>query len=261
MENIQLDIDRAGVALLTLHRPDVLNVLNVPLIEEVSAVLEELAVDERVKALVITGSGRGFCAGADLGSVGQGGASGDSIGEMVASIMQSHFNPMMERLYHFPRPVVCAVNGIAAGGGAAIALCGDIVLASSDAGLKFVQVQQLGIVADLGANWLLPRIVGRARALGACLLGDTLKAGQLQEWGLVWECLEPAELLPRAGEIALRLGQVPSETVFATRTLVDAAAQQSFTTVLERERLAQRELCDLPVFSESVARFLSKKEE
>ncbi|NCF17156.1 MAG: enoyl-CoA hydratase [Haliea sp.] len=258
MENIQLDVDDQGTALLTLNRPDVLNVLNAALIEEVSAVLGELAADERVRALVLTGSGRGFCAGADLGSIGQGGASGESIGEMVASLMQSHFNPMMEHLYHFPRPVVCAVNGIAAGGGAALALCGDIVLASQDAGLKFVQVQQLGIVADLGANWLLPRIAGRARALGACLLGDTLKAAQLQEWGLVWECLEPTDLLPRAKEIALRLGQVPSETVVATRTLVDAATQQPFPAVLERERLAQGELCDLPVFSESVARFFSK---
>lgn len=139
-----------------------------------------------------------------------------------------------------------------------MALCGDVVLASREAGLKFVQVQQLGIAADLGANWLLPRIAGRSRALGACLLGETLWAGQLREWGLAWECVEPDELLPRAREIALRLSGVPPETITATRQMVDDATQKSFSDLLERERLAQRELCDLPVFSQSVANFFAK---
>jgi 2-(1,2-epoxy-1,2-dihydrophenyl)acetyl-CoA isomerase len=228
------------------------------LLEDLCQVLRELATDEKLKALVVTGRGRGFCAGADLSGVGQGAAPGDSIGQMVSAQMQSHFNPAMELLYHFPRPTVCAINGIAAGGGAAMALCADIVLASRDASLKFVQVQALGIVADLGANWLLPRIAGRSRALGACLLGDSLKAEQLQEWGLVWECVDADQLLPRALEVGSRLAAVPAATVLATRKIVDAAGESSFSAALEQERLAQRELCDLPVFSDSVARFLSR---
>ena len=258
MQNIEITIDQQGVALLTLNRPEVLNALNVPLLDDLCQALRQLATDEKLKALVVTGRGRGFCAGADLSAVGQGAAPGDSIGQMVSAQMQSHFNPAMELLYHFPRPTVCAINGIAAGGGAAIALCADIVLASRDASLKFVQVQALGIVADLGANWLLPRIAGRSRALGACLLGDSLKAAQLQEWGLVWECVDADQLLPRALEVGSRLAAVPAATVLATRQIIDAAGKSSFTAALEQERLAQRELCDLPVFSESVARFMSQ---
>ena len=258
MQNIEITIDQQGVALLALNRPEVLNALNVPLLDDLCQALRQLATDEKLKALVVTGRGRGFCAGADLSAVGQGAAPGDSIGQMVSAQMQSHFNPAMELLYHFPRPTICAINGIAAGGGAAIALCADIVLASRDASLKFVQVQALGIVADLGANWLLPRIAGRSRALGACLLGDSLKAEQLQEWGLVWECVDADQLLPRALEVGSRLAAVPAATVLATRQIIDAAGKSSFTAALEQERLAQRELCDLPVFSESVARFMSQ---
>ena len=258
MQNIEITIDQQGVALLTLNRPEVLNALNVPLLDDLCQALRQLATDEKLKALVVTGRGRGFCAGADLSAVGQGAAPGDSIGQMVSAQMQSHFNPAMELLYHFPRPTICAINGIAAGGGAAIALCADIVLASRDASLKFVQVQALGIVADLGANWLLPRIAGRSRALGACLLGDSLKAPQLQEWGLVWECVDADQLLLRALEVGSRLAAVPAATVLATRQIIDAAGKSSFTAALEQERLAQRELCDLPVFSESVARFMSQ---
>lgn len=258
MQNIEITIDQQGVALLSLNRPEVLNALNVPLLDDLCQALRELAADEKLKALVVTGRGRGFCAGADLSALGQGAAPGDSIGQMVSAQMQSHFNPAMELLYHFPRPTICAINGIAAGGGAAIALCADIVLASRDASLKFVQVQALGIVADLGANWLLPRIAGRSRALGACLLGDSLKAAQLQEWGLVWECVDADQLLPRALEVGSRLAAVPAATVLATRQIIDAAGKSSFTAALEQERLAQRELCDLPVFSESVARFMSQ---
>jgi 2-(1,2-epoxy-1,2-dihydrophenyl)acetyl-CoA isomerase len=258
MQNIEITIDQQGVALLSLNRPEVLNALNVPLLDDLCQALRELAADEKLKALVVTGRGRGFCAGADLSALGQGAAPGDSIGQMVSAQMQSHFNPAMELLYHFPRPTICAINGIAAGGGAAIALCADIVLASRDASLKFVQVQALGIVADLGANWLLPRIAGRSRALGACLLGDSLKAAQLQEWGLVWECVDADQLLSRAMEVGSRLAAVPAATVLATRQIIDAAGKSSFTAALEQERLAQRELCDLPVFSESVARFMSQ---
>ena len=140
---------------------------------------------------------------------------------------------------------------------AALALCADIVVASREAGLKFVQVQQLGIVADLGANWLLPRVVGRARAMAACLLGDTINAAQLLEWGLVVECVEADALLPRSMALGARLGGLPARTVLTTRRLIDDASHESYARILERERLAQQELCDLPIFAESVDKFLS----
>ena len=260
MVNINLTIDDNGIALLELNRPDVLNALNAPLMREFREALEAMATNKHVRALIITGSGRAFCAGADLGAdVIQGGASGESIGQAVADQMGREFNPMMEMLYAFPRPVISAVNGIAAGGGAGLALCADIVLASEKAALKVVQPQQLGIAGDLGVNWLLSRMSGRARALGLCLLGDTVPAATLNQWGLVWDCVAAEELLTRAKDIASRLATLPPETVLATRRLVDEASGDSFAESLEKERMLQKDLCDQPVFIDSVGKFLGRR--
>jgi 2-(1,2-epoxy-1,2-dihydrophenyl)acetyl-CoA isomerase len=234
-----------------------LNALNLALIQEVKTALTRLADDETVRALIITGHGRAFCAGADLGAntLSEEGE-GLSPGARVAEMMQREFNPMMEMIYAFPRPVITAVNGIAAGGGAGIALCSDLVLASEKAALKVVQAQQLGIVADLGANWLLQRIGGRARAMGACLLGDTIPVTTLKEWGLVWDVAPEDELLDRARDYARRLAAVPASTVLATRKLVDEASCTNFGQSLEDERQCQAELCDAPVFMNSVRKFM-----
>lgn len=258
MGNIQVTIDERGIAVLELNRPDVLNVLNAPLLTEMFDALGDLGSNDEVRALIVTGRGRGFCAGADLGGAAGTGDSAASLGEHISEMMLRQFNPVMQLLYEFPRPVISAINGIAAGGGAAIALCADIVVASHSAALKVVQVPYLGIVADLGANWLLPRIAGRSRALGACLLGDTLDASRLHEWGLVWECVDDEQLMEKAWEYAGRLAQVPSEAVLATRQLVDSAPHKTFAEILEGERQYQRQLCDAPFFVDSVSRFLEK---
>jgi 2-(1,2-epoxy-1,2-dihydrophenyl)acetyl-CoA isomerase len=258
LENIQVTIDDRGIAVLELNRPDVLNVLNAPLLTEMFGALKDLGNNDDVQVLIVTGRGRGFCAGADLGGMAGAGGSAGSLGEQVSEMMLRQFNPVMELLYEFPRPVISAINGIAAGGGAAIALCADIVLASHSAALKVVQVPYLGIVADLGANWLLPRIAGRSRALGACLLGDTFTASRLHEWGLVWECVADDQLMGQAREFAVRLAQVPAEAVVATRKLVDSAPHRTFAEILEGERQYQRQLCDAPFFVESANRFLGK---
>ena len=256
METIELTVDEQGIALLALNRPQVLNVLSIQLMSELRSALTELAADDGVRALILTGRGRGFCAGADLTALAAGATAGEKLGVAVSRAMLQHFNPMMQAIYQFPKPVVSAINGIAAGGGAGLALCADIVIAAESATLKLVQVQQLGIVADLGANWLLPRISGRSRAMGACLLGDTLPIAQLQDWGLVWECVEDERLLQRAQELAQRLAAVPAETVVATRRLVDECSDRGYVGMLEEERRCQEQLCDSPVLAESVARFL-----
>jgi len=258
MEYIVITINEQGVALLELNRPRILNVLNAQLMEEMSCALRELADDESVRALIVTGRGRGFCAGADLSHVSTDNAAGQTLGQAISRQMRDYFNPLMVLLYEFPRPVVSALNGIAAGGGAGIALCADIVLASSDASLKVVQVPKLGIVADLGVNWLLPRLGGRSRALGACLTGKAIDASQLLEWGLVWECIEAASLLERAHALAAELALLPPDTVIATRQLIDSAYDSNFVAALEAERVHQEKLCDAPVFNESVQRFLAR---
>ncbi len=256
MAFIEVTVDQQGIALLELNRPDVLNVMSEALLRELKDALEELAAREDVRALVVTGRGRGFCAGADLGTIDS--STVPSIGQWVSELMREHFNPAMDMLHAFPRPVISAVNGIAAGGGAALALCADIVLAADSAALKVVQVSQLGIVADLGANWFLPRMAGRSRALGACLLGETLPASQLLEWGLVWACVEQDKLLEEAKSIAAKLADLPSETIVATRKLIDAATQDSFSSTLEKERLCQETLCDQVFFTDAVASFMSR---
>ena len=261
METVKLAVDEEGIAVLELNRPASLNALNTPLMREVREALGAVAADPQARALIITGSGRAFCAGADLGvdTLREQGGERATIGEAVAREMAAEFNPMMDMIYNFPRPVVTAVNGIAAGGGAGLALCADVVLAAETAALKVVQPQQLGIVGDLGVNWLLLRLGGRARALGMCLLGDTVPAATLKEWGLVWDCVAPAHLMESARETARRLADIPPDTLLATRRLVDAGFSDSFGESLAKERVAQQTLCDLPVFLESVRKFRARR--
>lgn len=254
MTAIECSVDSDGIGLLVLNRPEALNALNRDLLEEARAALAAWADDSAVRALLITGRGRAFCAGADLKSLDRMDAS-VSPGESVARAMQARFNPLMVELYNFPKPVVVAVNGIAAGGGVGLALCADLVLASEQAAFKVVQVQQLGIAADLGANWLLQRAVGRSRAMAMCLLGATVPADQLLAFGAVAEVLAPDELLPRATECALALAAVPADAILATRRLVDEAPARSFEESLEDERGIQRELCDAPHFMAMVRAF------
>lgn len=244
MQNIVVTLDTDGIALLELNRPQVLNVLNRDLMSDFEQALAALATDVEVRALLVTGRGEGFCAGADLSDVSSEAIDAGvvRIGGLVAQLMQNYFNPMMQSLYGFPKPVICAVNGVAAGGGAAMALCADLVVVSTKASMKLVQVPQLGIVADLGANWLLPRLIGRGRALGACLLGETINADKLYEWGMVWELAAPQKLMHIARGYAVALANTNGQTVVATRELVDKAFSCSYTDMLEAERDMQASL-------------------
>lgn len=185
MAAIECSINQTGIALIELNRPDKLNPLSIPLVSELHERLNELAVDDSVKAVILTGRGKAFCAGLDLQDAIQRAGDDKQLASWVADNMREHFNPLGSAIFHFPKPVVSAINGRAAGGGAGLALCADIVIASGSAALRFVQVPNLGIAADLGANWTLSRVVGRARALSACLLGEKLEADSLAEWGLV----------------------------------------------------------------------------
>ncbi|NIB42487.1 enoyl-CoA hydratase [Pseudomaricurvus alkylphenolicus] len=260
MPLVDYSLDADGIATVYLNRSDVLNVLNPELMTEMKLLLSDLAENPEVRALVITGKGKGFCAGADLTAVDPETLERGRLGKWVSDSMLHHFNPMMIQIYEFPKPVISAINGIAAGGGAGLALCADLVIAARSAAIKVVQVPQLGIVADLGANWLLPRLSGRGRALGACLLGDTLDAQTLEQWGLVWECVDDDELLHKARERAVKLASVPANTITQTRRLIDSAAQSTFNDMLEQERLVQEELCDQDHFGQQVQRFLNRPE-
>ncbi len=258
MPNVLIAIDEGGIATLTMNRPDRFNALDNALLDELRAALAQLDVDESCKALVITGAGRAFCAGADLNTFVETRSEGrhSDTGHQVSDGMQQRFNPLMVDLMDFPKPVVTAINGIAAGGGAGIALCADVVLCGVSGKFKFVQATQLGIVADLGANWLLPRIAGRGVALSGILLGETLSAERAATLGLIWEVVDDASLLARAQAHARVLAGIPRETVLATRNLVDAAFGTDFRQMLELERLQQRDLCARPELTARIESFV-----
>ncbi len=258
METLTLAIED-GIALLTLNRPEVLNSIDTRLIADMRAAVAEVAINPDARVLLITGAGRGFCAGADLAAQGQR-QDGMSVGQGVAHGMTVGFNPMMRELYALQKPIVAAVNGVAAGGGVGLALAADIVIAAKSA--SFVQVfgPRLGLIPDLGCTWHLPRLVGRARALGLALTGDKLPAEMAAEWGLIWKCVDDEALMNEARAIATKLAKGPTNAFGEIRKAVDVAGHNDFATQLDYERDVQGMLGDHPNFAAGVKAFLTKKE-
>ncbi|MEQ8266762.1 MAG: enoyl-CoA hydratase-related protein [Parvibaculum sp.] len=258
METLTLSI-KDNIALLTLNRPDVLNSINTQFISDMRSAVTEVAGNSEARVLVITGAGRGFCAGADLAPQGQR-TEGMSIGQGVAHGMTIGFNPMMREIYALQKPVVAAVNGVTAGGGVGLALAADIVIAAKSA--TFIQVfgPRLGLVPDLGCTWHLPRLVGRARALGLALTGDRLPAETAAEWGLIWKCVADENLMAEATAIATKLANGPTNAFAEIRKAIDAAGANDYSAQLDYERDVQGMLGDHPNFAEGVKSFLMKKE-
>lgn len=248
-----------GIALLTLNRPDVLNSINMTLIAEVRAAVAEVAADDNARVLVVTGAGRGFCAGADLAAQGQR-QEGMSIGQGVAHGMETSFNPMMRELYELPKPIIAAVNGTTAGGGVGLALSADIVIAAKSA--SFIQVfgPKLGLIPDLGTTWTLPRLVGRARALALTLTGDKLPAETAAEWGMIWKCVDDASLMDEAMALAAKLAKGPTGAFAEIRKAIDVSGHNTFAEQLDYERVTQGRMGDHPNFVEGVTAFLQKRE-
>jgi 2-(1,2-epoxy-1,2-dihydrophenyl)acetyl-CoA isomerase len=253
---VELEISD-GVALLRLNRPEVLNSLSESLIGEIRSALAAVSSDPTARALVLTGAGTGFCAGADLS--GGEAASAQSVGETVAQSMEENFNPLVRDLYHLEKPTVAAVNGIAAGGGVGLALTADIVLAARSASFKLVFVPKLGIVPDCAASFHLQRLVGRARALGMTLLGESLPAERAAEWGLIWRCLDDDELMDEAMAIAGRLAAGPTLAFPHLRRVMAAADHNTLEEQLDLERDTQRILADTADFLEGVMAFAQKR--
>lgn len=257
-ETILLARDGA-VATLTLNRPQNLNSLNKTLIDDIRAALNELAADNTVRVLMMTGAGRGFCAGADLADGGFGDGKRRTPGQGILHSMEIAYNPLVRDLAHFPKPIVVAVNGVAAGGGVGLALSGDIVVAAKSA--NFIQVfgPRLGLVPDMGCTWFLPQLLGRARARGLALLGDRLPAEKAAEWGLIWAAVEDKALLDEAMGLARRLASGPTTAFARIKEVMDAAAFNTLEEQLELERRVQGGLGDTSDFSEGVRAFLEKR--
>lgn len=246
-----------GILTLTLNRPSALNSLNRDLMEQFRSALASAAADESVRSLIITGAGRGFCAGADL--VEQSGAPQVSRGHGISEGMTSHFNPLARDLAAFPKPTVAAVNGVAAGGGVGLALACDIVVAAKSATFIQVFAPQLGLVPDMGCSWHLPRLVGAARSRGLALLGDRLRAEDAANWGLIWQAVDDDALLARANEIAAKFAAGPTLGLVRTRQVLDAALDNDLAAQLDLERRTQFELGNTDDFAEGVRAFTQKR--
>ena len=250
-----LSHSHSGYRVITLNRPDKLNAFSADMHRELRRVLDEAANDQGCRALLLTGAGRGFCAGQDLSERVMGaGAAPVDLGETIGA----HYNPLVRRLRSLPFPLVVAVNGVAAGAGANIALAGDIVVAARSA--RFIQsFAKIGLVPDSGGTWHLPHLVGAARARGLALLGEPLGAELAEQWGLIWKVFDDSALLREAHALCARLAQGPTRGLVLTRQALDAASANSLDQQLDLERDLQREIGKGSDYAEGVKAFLEKR--
>jgi len=253
-QSIGLDVT-AGVTMLTLNRPDRLNSLTEAMHAELRQALEQVRSERSTRALILTGAGRGFCAGQDLSD--RKIAPGDGPRDLGASL-ETNYNPLIRSLRALPIPVICAVNGVAAGAGASLALSCDVVVAARSA--SFIQAFcKLGLVPDAGGTYFLTRALGAPRALGLALLGDKLPAEQAEAWGLIWKCVDDAELMPTARELAERLASGPTQGFARIKQAIYTAEKQALDAQLDLERDLQRELGRTSDYREGVSAFMEKR--
>ncbi len=253
-EHILFTIEQ-GVATLTLNRPAQLNSFNAQMHKEVREALKQLRQSPEARCLLITGNGRGFCAGQDLSdrNVAPGAAMPD-LGESI----EKNYNPLIRTLRDLPMPVICAVNGVAAGAGANIALACDITLAAKSA--SFIQAFcKIGLVPDSGGTWTLPRAVGMARAKALALLGDKLSAEQAEQWGMIWRCVDDEALQDEALKLARHLAAQPTYGLALIKRALNASASNSFDAQLDLERDLQRLAGRSEDYREGVAAFMEKR--
>ncbi|MGQ0620724.1 MAG: enoyl-CoA hydratase-related protein [Panacagrimonas sp.] len=288
-ENILFQSDN-GIARITLNRPDRLNSFTMAMHEELRDALSKVKADKTARVLLMTGAGRGFCAGQDLSdravaprqrhgavseasvgagaagspasrtplptqdTVSAGGGKAVDLGETVLK----WWAPLAMSLRTLPMPVVSAVNGVAAGAGANVALAGDIVIATKSA--SFIQpFCKLGLIPDTGGTWILPRLLGTARAMGLAMLGDKLSADQAQEWGLIWKSVEDAKFKDEVEALLTHLSQAPTRGLARTKELILGSGSLTLEEALAREAAAMRELGFSDDYKEGVSAFMEKR--
>ncbi len=253
-EHIEFEIAK-GVAVLKLNRPDALNSFTGDMHAEVREVLTQAADDKAVRCVLLTGNGRGFCAGQDLNdrSVAPGAQMPD-LGDSV----ENYYNPLIRLLTTMEKPVICAVNGVAAGAGANIAFACDIVIAGRSA--SFIEsFSKLGLIPDSGGTWILPRLVGMARAKGLAMLGPKIKAEQAEAWGMIWQCVDDDALMATALELAEHLATQPTRGFAFTKQAFAASAANTLDEQLNLERDLMRAAGKTHDYREGVNAFLQKR--
>ena len=244
-----------GVATLTLNRPDSLNSFTREMHAEIRRAMTDVTDNAKIRCLIITANGRGFCAGQDLGDRDPEDKSttfdlGDSV--------EKNYNPLIRSIMNLPKPVICAVNGIAAGAGSSLALACDIVLAARSA--SFMQAFcKIGLVPDSGGTFNLPRSVGLARAKGLALLGDKLPAETAEQWGLIWKCVDDEDLQAEASKLAQHLATQPTHALGMIKKLLNESAANTLVEQTDLEKHAMGELSQSEDFKEGVTAFMEKR--
>ena len=254
-ETIKLEKSN-GVAKLTLNRPDRLNSFNVQMHEELQTALDDIATDGETRCLMITGEGRGFCAGQDLGDRA---VTADGQAPDLGMSVEKFYNPLIRRITNLRMPVVCALNGVAAGAGASLVMACDIVIAARSASfiLSFAKV---GLVPDSGSSWHFTRALGLPRAKALAMLGNKLKAEQAEQWGLIYQLVDDENLMDEANKLSSYLATQPTEALANIKELVHTSFDFSLNEQLERERKAMQYLGRSHDYKEGVAAFMEKRE-
>ena len=245
---------RDGYQVLTLNRPDRLNAFNDELHAALREALASCAAEDECRAVVLTGAGRGFCAGQDLSNrVNMGDERPD-----LGATLEANYNPLVRAIRALPKPVICAVNGVAAGAGANIALACDIVIAAKSA--KFIQAfSKIGLVPDSGGTWFLPRLLGEARAKGLALTAQPLSADDAERWGLIWKVVDDADLMAEAEAQARAFADGPTAAYALTKQAIHAAGTNTLDQQLDLERDYQRQAGFSDDYKEGVAAFMEKR--
>jgi 2-(1,2-epoxy-1,2-dihydrophenyl)acetyl-CoA isomerase len=242
----------AGWHKIVLNRPARLNAFNAEMHVALRLALDAAAEDEGCRAVLLTGEGRAFCAGQDLSDLGSGDPN-------LGGALEQFYNPLVRRLRSLPKPVVCAVNGVAAGAGANVALACDIVLAARSA--PFIQAfAKIGLIPDAGGTWFLPRLVGEAPARGLALLAEPLTGEQAAAWGLIWRAVDDDALLAEAEALTARLATQPTQGLALTKRALAASAGHTLDQQLDLERDLQKQAGATPDHKEGVQAFLEKRQ-
>lgn len=253
-ESILFQVE-AGVAVITLNRPKQLNSFNPEMHKALKRALKQAEADDSVRAVLLTGAGRGFCAGQDLNDRNvNSGAEMPDLGESI----EKYYNPLIKQISNMPKPVIAAVNGVAAGAGANIAFACDIVFAAQSA--SFIQAFcKIGLVPDSGGTWVLPRLIGSARAKALMLLGDKVTASQAQEWGMIWQCVEDEALIETAMSVANHLATQPTKGLGFIKHALNHSSENSLDDQLNMEKDLQRLAGQTDDYREGIAAFFDKR--
>jgi 2-(1,2-epoxy-1,2-dihydrophenyl)acetyl-CoA isomerase len=243
-----------GYRVITLNRPDKLNAFNDAMHHALREAIGDAEADESCRALLLTGAGRGFCTGQDLSD--RLAKSGGSV--VLGGAQEAYYNPLVRKLRSLPFPVVAAVNGVAAGAGANIALACDIVMAARSA--NFIQsFARVGLVPDCGGTWFLPRLVGSARAKSLTLLAEPLSAEKAEQWGLIWKCVDDAALASEAHKLCEHFASAPTQGLALIKQALNASPGNSLDAQLDLERDLQHAASLTPDYAEGVRAFIEKR--